>query len=84
MLPLTLPPFEIARSSLPSSTPGAVIQALIPYFIHPGIARVYLINVYSQKLVGLLEHVGTHFGIDAESREYHSPRSKWTESCTRR
>jgi hypothetical protein len=35
-----LPPFDTARSSLPSSTPAAVIQALIPCFTHTGMATV--------------------------------------------
>jgi hypothetical protein len=40
MLSLTLPPFDTARSNLPSSMPTAVIQALIPCFTHPGIATM--------------------------------------------
>jgi hypothetical protein len=40
MLSLTLPPFDTARSSLPSSTPATIIQALLPYFTQAGIATV--------------------------------------------
>ena len=40
MLALTLPPFDTARNSLPTSTPAAVIQALIPCFTQAGIATV--------------------------------------------
>jgi hypothetical protein len=37
---LTVPPFDTARSMLPSSMHAAVIQALILHFPHPGIATV--------------------------------------------
>ena len=40
MLALTLPPLVTARSSLPSSTPAAVIQVLIPCLTQAGIATV--------------------------------------------
>ena len=37
----------------------------------PVYETLYLINVYAQKLVDLLEEVSVRFGIDHESREYH-------------
>jgi hypothetical protein len=37
----------------------------------PVYETLYLINVYSQKLVDLLDEVGQRFGIDSGSREYH-------------
>lgn len=37
----------------------------------PVYETLYLINIYSQKLVDLLEEMSNRFGIDPESREYH-------------
>jgi hypothetical protein len=37
----------------------------------PVYETLYLINVYAQKLVDLLEEVSVRFGIDHESLEYH-------------
>jgi hypothetical protein len=48
----------------------------------PVYEALYLINVYAQKLVDLLEEVGKRFGIDSDLREYHQSMIQMVRAVT--